>query len=218
MSLDLDAINNTLVKANVQSAMKAALRDGQSIVPAALLRKGDEPGHEFRGNQYSGGGGGGMPSARAMAAESKARNDAARGDAKQQAKDKASDVKDKEKFKAETKAAHDTLTSSGFTRDPANDIKGREGMRAYTNAKGDRVMQSSGLAIHTTAGGKKTVMNSSKELASHLSRGKKLDPATLRKIHNHTTGEWRVEDDDGRVLGKFASEVEADALMKGAAE
>ena len=56
----MNDLENALVRANVQAAMKKA--QAAPIVewtPALLMRKGDAPGHEFRGNQYSGGGGGG---------------------------------------------------------------------------------------------------------------------------------------------------------------
>ena len=33
------------------------------------------------------------------------------------------------------------------------------------------------------------------------------------KVHNKSTGEWRVEDDDGHVYGKFKSEGEADKQL-----
>ena len=50
-----------LERANVQAAMKKALSKPHDVTTsgAMLLRKGDVPGHEFHGNQYTGGGGGG---------------------------------------------------------------------------------------------------------------------------------------------------------------
>ena len=90
----------------------------------------------------------GFPSDKAMAAESTRQN---AGES-----DKAAN----EKFKGATAEVHAALTSAGYQRDAANDIKGREGMRAYTHANGSKVLQSSGLTIHTTASGKKTVYNS----------------------------------------------------------
>jgi hypothetical protein len=42
--IDLIAVNNALVAANLRKAMKAALAgSGEELAPAALLRKGDTP-------------------------------------------------------------------------------------------------------------------------------------------------------------------------------
>lgn len=55
----MNDLENALVRANVNAAMKKAQSEPIQLWTPALLRKGDVPGHEFHGNQYGEGGGSG---------------------------------------------------------------------------------------------------------------------------------------------------------------
>lgn len=171
MEMDLNAANNALVEMNLQKAIKDAAATRQSIVPAALLRKGDVPGHEFHGNQYAGGGGG-------TKEENEKKNLHAPGDhVSYQYKGKLVE----------------TVVRSAHT-DPVT------GSRLYHMENGQNIWSDN--------------LDSKGRWTADPPRLPKLNAAgSLSKIHNKTTGRWRVIDYDGHQHGEHGSEAEADAQL-----
>ena len=207
------AIGNALVNANVQTAMRKALSSkGEQLVPALLrsittdiaVIKGDLTGHPFRGNQWTTG--------EAQAAAEKAADEAYRA--------AGGELGAGGRIALSRDGGH-AVSIAGRTTDAA--MRAGSAARAALRVQGfkqtaEKAGSKSGYRtehLHTS-GMTATVHSPTKESGKVLVniRVGKVDVADLHKIHNHTTGEWRVEDADGHTISKFATEAEADALMR----